>query len=203
MEIKLAYKNKIIGVIDKSLKLNKNTMPNVILELASTKKSQKKIKDSLKLVGLSEDILYKDFSILSSSEVQKVLLAKTLLKNEKKVILENPTLFLDSNSKKNLIKLVKMMKVRYNKTIIILSNDIEFLHKTVDYIVIIDKGNVVLEGSKYEVFSNDAFLKKYSKPLIMQFSDYVKENKGINMGYRDDNNDLMKDIYRFADRGGI
>ena len=56
---------------------------------------------------------------------------------------------------------------------------------------------MVLEGNKYEVFGNEQFEQyQLKKPTIMEFSDLVLKQKGIKLGYRDDVNDLIKDIYR-------
>ena len=101
MEVnKIIKENKIIGVIDKQIKSNTNINNNVMIELLSVCKNEKKVNDSLKLVDLSNDVLNKNFLELSSGEKQKVLLAKALLSKSKIITLENPTDFLDSNSKK-------------------------------------------------------------------------------------------------------
>lgn len=197
----LIKKNRIIGIIDIDY-INKNiNLTNIVREvLLSTQRSLKKIEDSLKLVGLSGNILDEELSKLSSGEQTKVYIAKALLTKSDTIILEDPTNHLDSYSKKNLIKLVKLMKLRYNKTIVIFSHDTDFLHKASDYVLIMDNGNIILQGHKYEVFSQYSILKKYHVkiPKIMEFSKMVKEKKNINIGFRDDTNDLMKDIYRYA-----
>ena len=197
----LIKKNRIIGIIDIDY-INKNiNLTNIVREvLLSTQRSLKKIEDSLKLVGLSGNILDEELSKLSSGEQTKVYIAKALLTKSDTIILEDPTNHLDSYSKKNLIKLVKLMKLRYNKTIVIFSRDTDFLHKISDYVLIMYNGTIILQGSKYEVFSQYNILKKYhiKIPKIMEFSKIVKDKKDINIGFRDDSNDLMKDIYRFA-----
>lgn len=198
MEIrKLGKRNKIVGVIDKFIHSFEDINENVISLLNIS--SKERVLKSLKIVGLEEDVLDKNFTQLSSGERQKVINARVLLENEDVMVFYNPTMFLDFNSKKSLIKLLKMMKMRYNKTIIIISSDIEFLYSVVDYVYLIEEETVILEGDKYSVFSSNEF-KDYGldRPLLMQFSDLVKEKKGINMGYRDDVNDLMKDVYRFT-----
>lgn len=195
-------KSKIVGVVLESIKSNNNLNGVVLNELLKINSKQKKIKDALDIVGLSSDILKKEFYQLSGGEKQKVLLAKTLLTNKKMMIFENPTNSLDSKSKKNLIKLFKLMKLRYNKNIIIMSNDIEFMHSIVDYVMVMKNGSIFKEGNKYEIFSDSELLEEYGLkvPKLIQFSDLVKKKKKIDIGYRDDINDLIKDIYRFTDK---
>lgn len=159
---------------------------------------EKRVLDVLKIVNLNQEILSKNPLMLSNSEAKKVALASILMYNPKLIILDEPTLNLDDKSKLEFVKLIKMLKNRYKKTIIIISHDIDLLHKIVDNVVVLFKGKKVLEGNKYDVFKNTKILKKYGllPPKIIMFSNKVLNKKNIKLGYRDDINDLIKDIYR-------
>lgn len=158
----------------------------------------KRINDVLKIVKLKQDILSKNPSDLSQSEAKKLALANILIYNPKLIILDEPTIGLDSNSKEELVRLLKMLKNKYKKTIIIVSHDLNFLHRIVDNVITLYNGEVVINGPKYEVFNDTKRLKKYGllPPYIMMFSNKVYTKKGIKIGYRDEINDLIKDIYR-------
>ena len=90
------------------------------------------------------------------------------------------------------------MKKRYNKTVIIVSNDTDMLLEISDHIVLLDKGKIVLEGDKYDVFKQDLEQYGVKKPKIIEFEQMVLKEKNIKIGYRDDINDLMKDVYRYV-----
>lgn len=156
--------------------------------------------DSLKMVGLDDSYFRKTITMLSEGEKKKIALAIALFHNPKILVLDDPFRFLDMKSKNELCKLLRMLKNRYKKTIIVSSNDIDMIHKIVDNIYILFEGEIVLSGNKYDVFKDGKLLKKYDivAPKCIDFSNVVLSKKGIKIGYRDDINDLIKDIYRYA-----
>lgn len=163
-------------------------------------KIEERIISSLQMVGLDPSYLDKNPQTLSNGEKRKVALASILVLNPSILVLDEPTIGLDSESASNFIKLLRLLKRRYNKTIIIASHNTELLHKIVDYLYVINDGKVVLEGNKYDVFKQEKILKKYGikVPKIMEFSNTVLEKKNKKIGYRDEINDLIKDIYRYV-----
>ena len=92
-----------------------------------------------------------------------------------------------------------MMKLKYGKTIIIATSDTNIALELADEVIGLDN-EVIFKGNKFDLFTNKKLLDKCNivEPDIIRFTNLVKNRKGINMGYRDDINDLMKDIYRFV-----
>lgn len=165
-----------------------------------TNELDKRVSDALKMVGLDDSYLERDPFKLSNGEQRKVAIASILVFNPKVIVLDEPTIGLDYDSKKNLVKLIRMLKNRYNKTVIIISHDIDFIHAISDYVILLDNGNLIITGNKYDILANPEALKHYNIPMpkIVEFSYKALKDKGIKMGYRDDVNDLLKDIYRYA-----
>lgn len=160
----------------------------------------KKIINVLKMVGLDNDYLkYSPFKI-SKGEQKRLALAKVLITNPRILILDEPFNNLDCQGRKMMMKLFRMMKLRYGKTFIIVDNNPDTVLTQADEVICLKDGTVIFKGNKFDFFSNKELLKEVgmTKPKLIAFSDLVKKNKGIDLGYRDDIDDLIKDIYRFV-----
>lgn len=165
-----------------------------------TDELKKRVIDSLKMVGLDETYLKKNPFTLSNGEMRKVAIASTLALNPKIIIFDEPTIGMDSSSKKSFMQLLRKLKTRYNKTIVLISHDIDFVHAMSDYIYVLNNKEVFMEGKKYDVFKRQEELESIGikVPKMIEFSNLVKDKKGIKIGYRDNINDLIKDIYRYV-----
>ena len=155
--------------------------------------SQTFIEKMLELFSFDKNFCKKNINTMSSSELRLSYIFINLLFDDNIIILDNVTKNLDSENIRKIIYILKELK-KLNKTIIIKTNDVEFIHKISDYVIVIDS-KMICSGDKYEVFTKNE-LKVL--PNVIKFSKKVKDKKNIKIGYRDDIKDLMKDIYRYV-----
>lgn len=166
-------------------------------------KMEKRITNVLKMVGLKEEKIGQNPQLLSTGEQRKLALACALVHNPKVIILDEPILGFDPFEQKRLLYIIRMLKSRYHKTIILITNNLEFLIQAVDEIAVLDCGKLIDFDKKYTVLKEARKLKKLGMevPTTIYFSDLVLKKKKIKIGYRDQMNDLIKDIYRNASWG--
>ena len=156
-----------------------------------------KLYDLLKTFELKDDILKKTYLDLSDGEVKKVLIIKSLMKNSKALLIDEPTDGLDGKSISSLIKILKREK-HNNKIIILASTQSEFLIKLADELLVLDNKMVYKTNDKYNFFSDVNILNQINldMPEIIKFKLECMKSKKIKLIYRDNSNDLLKDIYR-------
>lgn len=161
---------------------------------------EKKMIEVLNLVGLDESYLNRNPLLLSNGEKRKIVIAATLVLDTDILIFDDPTNGLDYKSVKNFERLIKNLKNNFGKTIIVVSRDTEFLLKISDQVVIMNDGKILIQGDKYSVFKDTDLLNEYNLPVpkTIEFSNIVLNKKNVRIGYRDEINDLLKDIYRYV-----
>ena len=115
---------------------------------------------------------------LSSGEKELLLIASVLAYNPEVIILDEPFRDLDFKNRDKIIKLLKMMKNRYKKTIIIGTLDSDLILKLADKVYVLDDGKIVMSGNKYKVLSSDLV----NKPKLIEFSLMVKNEKIKTLG---------------------
>ena len=153
------------------------------------------------MVGLDESYLSRSPFSLNNGEKRLVAIASVLISNPKLLIMDEPTIGLDNNSKKRLMKLLRKLKTRYSKTIIIVTHDVDMLYEIVDNVVVLNEGVIVKEGSKIDVFANVELLDNNNTPVpsVIRFEKMIYDKTGIDLGYLKDMNSLVRKIKEVKD----
>ncbi|MBS5942558.1 MAG: energy-coupling factor transporter ATPase [Finegoldia magna] len=112
---------------------------------------RKRVDECLELVGMSE---YKRHSpaLLSGGQKQRIAIAGILAMNPKCLLMDEPTAMLDPQGRKDILDTVLKLR-EMGKTIIHITHYMEECVNA-DRIIVINEGDVVLEGTPREVFSN-------------------------------------------------
>ena len=162
------------------------------------KDPSKKVKDALKIVGLSYDYLNRDIRSLSSSETKQIELAISLLSNSNIIIIIEPFINYDKEKEKRIWLLIQKMKDQYNKTFIFISDDQNMLYKYTNHLIIIKNNKVLVEGEPLDIFKKIEYLKKNSIeiPEIIELTYLAKTKKNVKIDYHKDVRDIIKDIYK-------
>lgn len=157
----------------------------------------KKISDALKIVGLNDNYQNKSILSLSAGELKLVQIALGLLCNPSVIIFDEPFAELDLINKKRLIRLIKLLKNRYNKMVIITSNNCNLLYELTDELIVINKTKVVAADETVNIFQDIDFLNHYKIeiPNLVKFT-YLAKNKKVKLSYHKDILDLIKDVYK-------
>lgn len=158
----------------------------------------KKIIDSLKIVGLESNYLTRDIQTLSKYEKKVIQIAIMLLSNPNVIILHEPFKGIDIKNEKKIMSLLQKIKEQYQKTIIIASDDSNILYKYTIDMIFIKNGEIFLQGPTNEVYTRVDYLKrnKFEIPEIVEFTYLAKKNKKVKIDYHKDIRDIIKDIYK-------
>lgn len=111
------------------------------LYLNHTKPNKAYIRDLMKTLGIY-DLRLKFPSQMSGGEQQRVAIARALAAQPDIVFADEPTGNLDQQSGKDVLSLLKMMKEKWNQTILLVTHDME-IAQVADRIIEIRDGMVV------------------------------------------------------------
>lgn len=116
----------LMGGLSNKIKIFKKHSKNEILYAES-------------IMGKLDILKFKDRQIgqLSGGQLQKVLIARALFSNPKILILDEPTASIDSKTKKEIYELLK--ELNKEKTILIVSHDMEDIFRYIDSVICVNK----------------------------------------------------------------
>lgn len=112
-----------------------------------------RVKRAMNIVGLNYE-MYKDKSPfeLSGGQKRRVAIAGVVAMEPKILILDEPTAGLDPKARDDIYSKIQALRKEYNMTIILVSHSMEDVAKFADKILVMHKGQCVLQGKPYEVF---------------------------------------------------
>ena len=119
----------------------------------------KRVDDSLKKTGMTA-YRYQSPNKLSGGQKQRVAIAGVVAMRPRCIVLDEPTAMLDPNGRKEVLKAVSELNKKENVTVVLITHYMEeVIHANKVYVM--DGGNVVMQGTPREIFSQVETLKKY------------------------------------------
>lgn len=145
-----------------------------------TKEIWERVEESLKAVGMYK---YRKHSPnkLSGGQKQRVSIAGVLAMHPKCIVLDEPTAMLDPNGRKEVIRAVRGLNQVEGVTVILITHYMEeIIHA--DKAFVMDKGQIALEGTPREIFSQVDKLKelRLDVPQVTLLA-YELQQRGIKL----------------------
>lgn len=149
----------------------------------------KRAREALKKVGIKEELFEESPFNLSGGQMRRVAIAGILASDPDILIFDEPTVGLDPLGKRELLTLLKKLNEEDNKTIILVTHDMEVVGEVSKRVIVLDKGEVVYDGDKVTLFKDEEMVRKHSLSL----PNYVVMLKEIKTRLN-----LDIDIYKFS-----
>lgn len=133
---------------------------------------RRRVDEALKTVGMEE---YKRHAphLLSGGQKQRVAIAGILAMNPDYIILDEPTAMLDPNGRREVMETIINLNKKENKTVILITHYMDEAAKA-DRLIVMEKGNIILDGTPKKVFSNVDRIKKIGLD-VPQVTDLANE----------------------------
>ena len=126
-----------------------------------------KIIDDFKLTQLKTN----KFSTLSQGEQRKTLLARAFMNKPELLILDEPCSGLDIRAREIFLKSLEENFKNKNMPFIYVTHQIEEIISSVTHVAILDKGEIVAQGNKFEVLTEENLSKLFDIDLKIEWSN--------------------------------
>ena len=141
----------------------------------------RRVEWAMEVTGV-EDLREKAPYELSGGQQQRVAIACVLAMKPKVMILDEPTSFLDPMAATRLFQVISKLNKRLNLTIILVEHRLDLLCQYTDRVVVMDEGEVRLDGAPRDVFSSEeAKLLGIGIPKVVRLHKDLKKS-GIEIG---------------------
>jgi len=144
---------------------------------ASSDEIEQRIKKTIGIVGLKEDILDKSPFELSGGQKRRVAIAGVLVMNPNILILDEPTAGLDPKGRDEVFGFITAMHKELGLTVILVSHSMEDIAKLTDRVIVMNEGGIEIDGYTGDVFKDTGRLERIglSAPQIAYFMKRLKK----------------------------
>lgn len=141
---------------------------------------RKRVENALERTG-TIGLKNKPTHSLSFGQKKRVAIAGVLAMEPELLVLDEPTAGLDPMGVSEIMKLIAEAREQLELTVVIATHDIDIVPLYCNYIYVLEKGAVVLEGTPQEVFSNADMLRSVGLrlPRIGHLMEILEKRDGI------------------------
>ncbi len=173
------------SVLDSALSVRDNLESRAALYGIAEESFKKKLAELCALLDL-DTLLTRTVGKLSGGQRRRVDIARALLHDPKILILDEPTTGLDPQTRKTLWDVIADLRKKRNMTVFLTTHYMEEAAEA-DYIVILDGGSIVAEGTPHTLKNS------YSADYITIYNAAEEEVAALDLPYT-----ALTDAYRLA-----
>ena len=171
------------SVLDGPLTVKDNLETRAALYGITAKKFNERVEELCSLLDF-KDLLKRDFNKLSGGQKRKIDIARALLHHPNILILDEPTTGLDPQTRKLIWQVIHSLRQKENITVFLTTHYMEEVADA-DYVVILDSGKIVAQGTPLELKNN------YTGDFITIYNVEEDKVKILNKPYK-----KIRDAYR-------
>jgi energy-coupling factor transport system ATP-binding protein len=132
-------------------------------------------REALSVVGIDSNLYEASPFNLSGGQMRRVAIAGILASNPDILVFDEPTVGLDPQGKKELIKLLKKLNEEYHKSIVLITHDMDVVGEIGKRVVVLNDGKISFDGTKDDLFKQEDILNN----LSLDYPNSVKILKEI------------------------
>ncbi len=136
--------------------------------------------EALRVVDLDDSYLSKSPLDLSGGQKRRVAIAGILAMDPKVLVLDEPTAGLDPQGAKQMMELFKRLNKEFNKTVLIVTHDMEHVLNYCDEVVVVKDGEIYCKEDVKTFFTRSNLLTELNilPPAVIQMKNLLSQ-RGI------------------------
>lgn len=140
-----------------------------------------KAAEVLSVVGMDESFLSRSPFSLSGGQMRRVAIAGILAMEPDILVLDEPTVGLDPAGQEEMMKLFTSLHEEYNKTLIIVTHDMNIVAEFTKRVLVMKAGRLVFDGTPHSLFTDAAALELFQlgRPDMMNVLSSIAGAAGL------------------------
>ena len=134
--------------------------------------------EALKMVGLEDEFFYQSPFDLSGGQKRRVAIAGVIAMKPQVLILDEPTAGLDPKGREEILNMIRDLHEKMKCTIILVSHSMDDVADYAERIIVMNHGEVFLDGTPKEVFSHKQELEEIGL-AVPTVTDIMHQVKGL------------------------
>jgi len=114
-------------------------------------------KKAASIVGIDESLYEQSPFRISGGQMRRVAIAGILAMEPEILVLDEPTRGLDPKGRNDLMGIFRELHEKENKTIILISHDMDLVSEYAKRVIVLKDGNLVFDGTKEALFEHKEF----------------------------------------------
>ncbi len=138
------------------------------------------IEDALETVGL-DGLQERSPFELSGGQQQRLAIASALAMKPEIFVMDEPTSNIDPIGKEEVIAVAAKLNKEKHMTVILAEHEVEVIAQFADHVIVIDEGEIILDGTPHEVFEQVELIEKIGlrTPQVTEFAYQLKKKYGL------------------------